>query len=191
MFLTAIGRLGSVLEMPPESLDLSIFLDAGGRARETRVWGGLACLGDRELQLLEQRLVDLKKAYPKRVEESRELKGKRVPTSIAKELGQQLREEERRSLFWASSCCDMNDRDFTWLRALFSAFLASQEAVPHRLDREQVGRQAVQKNGVMLCTSERRASAQADLHLPAREMVRRRNQEDWTWQATPLRPRSR
>jgi len=138
MFITAIGRLGSIIEVPADSLYLHIFLDAGGRASGKRVWGGLACVGDQELVSLARKLDDLKVVLPKCVEGSGELKGKRVRTSLAKELGRRLREEDRRSVFWATWCCEMDHPILTILRDLFSEFLSSQKADSLRPDRKQV-----------------------------------------------------
>jgi hypothetical protein len=138
MFITAIGRIGSIIEAPPESLDLHVFLDAGGRASETRLWGGLACIDDRELAWLARRLDDLKALLPDCVEESGELKGKHVSAPLAKELGQYLREEDRRSVFWATWCAQMDDPVLTDLRTVFSGFLLSQKADSSRLDCVQL-----------------------------------------------------
>ncbi|TKJ39599.1 MAG: hypothetical protein CEE38_02435 [Planctomycetes bacterium B3_Pla] len=138
MCITAIGRLGSVIEAPTESLYLHVFLDAGGRASKRRVWGGLACVGDRELSWLARKLDDLKVDLRECVEGSGELKGKHVPTSIAKELGRHLREDDRRIVFWATWCSEMDDPVLASLRTLFSEFLSSQKADSYRLDRGQI-----------------------------------------------------
>jgi hypothetical protein len=138
MFITAIGRIGSIIRIPSRSLDFHVFLDAGGRASERRVWGGLACVGDRELAWLEQKIGDLKKTHTESTEESGELKGKHVSTPVAKKLGRYLREEDRQSIFWATWCPELNQQDLAWLRTLFSSFLASQKADPYRLDCERI-----------------------------------------------------
>jgi len=116
MPIATIGRLGSLVRVPSNSLDLYVFVDAGGRASERRLWGGLACIGDREIAWLRQRLDDLKKTLPNCLEPSGELKGKHVPTPIAQQLGQDLREEDRRSLFWATWCCEVSDPALSSLR---------------------------------------------------------------------------
>lgn len=138
MPIVKIGRLGSIIEAPTGSLNLHVFMDAGGRASNQRVWGGLACVGDRELTWLDQKLDDLKLVLYKGVEENGELKGKHVPTLLAQELGRSILKEDRRSVFWATWCCEMNHPVLTSLRDIFSKFLSSQKADSLRLDREQV-----------------------------------------------------
>lgn len=54
MFQTAIGRIGSKIVSAPLSLEMRVFLDAGGKANRRRVWGGLAIIGERELDWLQK-----------------------------------------------------------------------------------------------------------------------------------------
>jgi len=128
MPIEIIGRIGSIIETLTGSLDLHVFADAGGRASNQRIWGGLACVGSRELTWLDQKLDELKLELSNKVEETGELKGKHVPQLRAQELGRSLRKEDRRSVFWATWCCEMNNPDLIDLRDLFSKFLSCQKA---------------------------------------------------------------
>src|SRR4051794_32918001 len=102
MFQTALGRLGSTVIPPSESLDLHVFIDAGGRSNTKRVWGGLALLDRRELLWIDSALTRLRALLPTALSPSGELKGKNVPTEIAKGAGLRFRREDRRILFWAN-----------------------------------------------------------------------------------------
>lgn len=94
----ALGRIGSAVIAPNESLDLHIFIDAGGQADSTRVWGGLAC-DAHELSWIDTELSRLKALLPQSLEKDGELKGKHVPIEIAKESGRKFHQEDRRILF--------------------------------------------------------------------------------------------
>lgn len=103
MLKTTLGRLGSSIISPDRSLDLFVFLDAGGRPSGHRLWAGLAAVGERELARIEEDMEHLKQAYPDRLERDGELKGKNVPVEVAKKLGRKLHSSaNRRSRFWVN-----------------------------------------------------------------------------------------
>lgn len=87
---------------PSDSLDLHVFIDAGGRSNSKRVWGGLALLNAQELSWIDTELSRLRASLPDAINQSGELKGKNVPTQIAKDSGLRFRQEDRRILFWAN-----------------------------------------------------------------------------------------
>lgn len=102
MFQTAIGRIGSKIISAPLSLEMRVFLDAAGKANRRRVWGGLALIGEHELDWLQKVLDDIRNEFPIKDVKKPEMKGRDLPTSVIKAAGRKLREEDRRILFWAN-----------------------------------------------------------------------------------------
>jgi len=102
VFQGAVGRLGSRIQAPEESLALHVFVDSGGRAAENRVWGGLAAIGDRETGWLEGSILDLKHTHQSLCLPTGELKGSVLPDSVIRSLGRRMRDEDHRILFWAN-----------------------------------------------------------------------------------------
>jgi hypothetical protein len=137
MALVALGRIGSAEIAPSESLDLHIFIDAGGKADSTRVWGGLACVAH-ELSWIDSELSRLKALLPYKVEKNGELKGRDVPIEIAKESGLKLRQEDRRILFWANQYPKFDEPEITKMSTLFSEALANLHPDPTHLECQEI-----------------------------------------------------
>ncbi len=138
MFLTALGRLGSEVIAPSESLDLHVFIDAGGRANSKRVWGGLALLDSRELSWVDSELAHLRASFPGALKPTGELKGKNVPTQIAKDAGLRLRQEDRRILFWGNWYPEFDGLELIEIRRLFSNFLTDLRPNAAHLERSEI-----------------------------------------------------
>src|SRR5437867_9394266 len=100
MLQGALGRLWSRIQAPAESLSLQVFVDAGGRASENRVWGGLALIGDTESTWLARALLDLQRRHHQLCLPTGELKGSALPDSEVRSLGRKMRDEDHRILFW-------------------------------------------------------------------------------------------
>ncbi len=96
MFQTTIGRIDSTIEAPSQTLDIKIFIDAGGKADYRRVWGGLAVIGTSEIEWMKDTLDKYDKSKHK------ELKGKDLSTEEIISIASRIREENRRILFWAN-----------------------------------------------------------------------------------------
>jgi hypothetical protein len=138
MLQTALGRLGSTVVAPNESLDLIVFIDAGGKADLTRVWGGLALLDERELSWIDTELARLRAALPDVLDLRGELKGKNVPTPLAKDAGVRFRQEGRRILFWANWYPDFDGAELAALRRQLSEFLTGLRPDPAHLERPEI-----------------------------------------------------
>jgi hypothetical protein len=107
MFQTAIGRIHSHIKSLPKTLELKIFIDAGGKAGHKRVWGGLAIIGDQELAWIEQGVDDINGNN----KNGAELKGRDLPTSEIVIAGRKIIEQKRRILFWANWFPEWRNQD--------------------------------------------------------------------------------
>jgi hypothetical protein len=136
MLQTALGRLGSTIVAPTESLDLHIFIDAGGRADSRRVWGGLALLDARELLWIDAELARLRASLP--LEPSGELKGKNVPMQVAKDAGIRFRQQDRRILFWANWYPEFDGAELVEMRRQLSQFLNNLHPDATRTERSEI-----------------------------------------------------
>jgi hypothetical protein len=140
MLQTTLGRLDSSIVAPPGTLDLYVFVDAGGRQAECRVWGGLAAIGTQELMWIESAVCDLKRRYANRTEVSGELKGKVVSTRDAMREGRTLDLKGRRIRFWVNWYPRASESSLARLRQEFQDFLAGLHPHGHRLDQDRVER---------------------------------------------------
>jgi hypothetical protein len=137
MAVVALGRIGSAVIAPSESLDLHVFIDAGGRADSTRVWGGLACVGG-ELSWIDNELSRLKALLPHAIDKDGELKGKCVPIEYAKESGRKFRQEDRRILFWANQYVGFDEPEVIKMCAAVSEFLADLHPDSDHPERQEI-----------------------------------------------------
>lgn len=140
MFQTAIGRIHSVIDCPAKTLDLWIFLDAGGKAGKQRVWGGVAAIGDSELNWITQVLDDIDGDNSGNVE----LKGRDIETEIIKATGRRLCEEERRIIFWANWILDWQDDKSQRFSRKLGGLLNSLKPNPYSI--EQIAIESWQNN---------------------------------------------
>ncbi len=138
MFQTALGRLGSAVIAPSDSLDLHVFIDAGGRSNSKRVWGGLALLNAQELSWIDTELSRLRASLPDAINQSGELKGKNVPTQIAKDSGLRFRQEDRRILFWANWYPEFDGPELIEVRRQLSQFLTDLRPNATHLERSEI-----------------------------------------------------
>ncbi len=138
MFQGALGRLGSRIQAPAESLSLQVFVDAGGRATENRVWGGLAAIGDIEATWLAGAMLDLKSRHQQLCLPTGELKGSALPDSEIRSLGCRMRDEDHRILFWANWYPAAEHPRMIAQATRTIAFLRSLRADRYRLDAKQI-----------------------------------------------------
>ncbi|MDO8141870.1 MAG: hypothetical protein Q6358_10265 [Candidatus Brocadiales bacterium] len=138
MFQTAIGRIGSKIVSAPQSLEMRVFLDAGGKANRRRVWGGLALIGERELDWLQKVLDDIRAEFPIIDIKKPELKGRDLPTSVIKAAGRKLREEDRRILFWANWLPAWNEQAAQKLSVLLAHTLKSMRPNPNHFKQHAI-----------------------------------------------------
>jgi hypothetical protein len=138
MFQMALGRLGSAVIAPSESLDLHVFIDAGGRSNSKRVWGGLALLNAHELSWVDTELSRLRALCHDALDRSGELKGKNVPTQIAKDAGLKFRQEDRRILFWANWYPEFDGPELIETRHQLSQFLNELRPDATHLERSEI-----------------------------------------------------
>jgi hypothetical protein len=134
MFQTAIGRLQGIIESPPRSLDLWVFLDAGGKAGDQRVWGGLAAIGESELSWIEKVLDDMRKNGSEAIE----LKGRELETSIIKATGRRILQEDRRIIFWANWLLDWKDLKSEEFSKRLGSALNSLKPNPHHIEQHTI-----------------------------------------------------
>lgn len=131
MFQTAIGRVQSIIECPQRSLDMCVFLDAGGKAGNQRVWGGLAAIGESELSWIAEVLNDIG-------EDSNcnaELKGRELETEVIKAAGRRILEEDRRIIFWANWLLDWKEHKSKEFSERLGNALNSLEPNPYHLEQ--------------------------------------------------------
>ena len=121
MFQTAIGRIQSIIEYPPRTLDMWVFLDAGGKAGKQRVWGGLAAIGDSELGWIESVIKDI----DSKNNTDSELKGHELDLEVIKAAGKKIKIEDRRVIFWANWLPDWRDQKSQNCSRYLGDFLAS------------------------------------------------------------------
>lgn len=131
MFQTAIGRIQSIIESPPRTLDMWVFLDAGGKAGNQRVWGGLAAIGESELSWIANALKDIGED----VNGNTELKGRELGTEVIKAAGRKILEEDRRVIFWANWLLDWKDQKSQEFSIIFGDVLASLKPNPYHLEQ--------------------------------------------------------
>lgn len=134
MFQGALGRLGSRIQAPEESLALQVFVDAGGRAAENRVWGGLAIVDDVEVAWLEKTILELRAKHVKLCLPTGELKGSALPDSEIRSLGWRMKDEDHRILFWANWYPAVEHPRMVALVKKTIDFLRTLRADPYRLD---------------------------------------------------------
>lgn len=138
MVQTAHGRLGSTVVASSGSLDLHVFIDAGGRANSKRVWGGIALLNARELSWIDSELSHLRALLPDALSQSGELKGRNVPTQIAKDTANRFRQEDRRILFWANWYPEFDGPELDAMRQQFLQFLTDLRPSPTNFERSEI-----------------------------------------------------
>jgi hypothetical protein len=135
MFQAAIGRINSIIEAPPQTLDMKIFIDAGGKADNRRVWGGLAVIGTSEIKWMKDVLDDIHKSNKI---SSKELKGRELSIEEIKSTGRMIREQDRRILFWANWIeCWNEENAQKFARELENAF-SSMRSNCTRLDKDSI-----------------------------------------------------
>lgn len=111
MFQTALGRIHSTIIVPPQTLDMKVYIDAGGKADHTRVWGGIAVIGDSELNWIQKIVDDMYKDNPRVNDKDFQLKGWKLETSTIISAGKRLYTENRRILFWSNWYPEWSNQD--------------------------------------------------------------------------------
>lgn len=134
MFQTAIGRIESIIESPPRTLDMWVFLDAGGKAGNQRVWGGLAAIGESELTWMSQVLDDIGEDSSGTVE----VKGRELETSVIKAAGRRINEEDRRVLFWANWLLDWKEEKSRQFSSQLGDVLNSLRPAKYHLQQQSI-----------------------------------------------------
>ncbi len=132
MFQTAIGRIGSTIEAPSQTLDIKMFIDAGGQADYQRVWGGLAVIGTSETKWMKD-VLDKADRF-----KHEELKGYKLSTEKIISIGNKIREEDRRILFWANWIECWNEGNAQKLATDFEKFLGSMKSNNYHLEKESI-----------------------------------------------------
>lgn len=132
MFQTTIGRIDSTIEAPSQTLDMKIFIDAGGQADNLRVWGGLAVIGTSEIKWMTDTLDKFDKSKHK------ELKGIDLSTEEIISIASKIREENRRILFWANWIECWNEGNAKKLATEFENFLDSMKSDNYHLEKESI-----------------------------------------------------
>lgn len=102
MFQCALGRVHSEVVLPSESLNLFVYIDAGGWAKSKRVWGGLAAFGRLEDNWIDRKIHDLGIQHPHARETTGELKGRRLDLGAVVDTGRLILSEGRRMCFWSN-----------------------------------------------------------------------------------------
>jgi hypothetical protein len=138
VFQVAIGRFGSRISLPSESLSLSVYIDAGGRASMNRVWGGLAAVGEQENAWLVEALGDLRAKNPEACLTSGELKGAHLPDVAVRSIGRRIRDEDHRVLFWSNWYPESTRQEVVALAGRFVDSIHGLRAERHRLDHQRV-----------------------------------------------------
>jgi len=117
-------------------MDMKIFIDAGGKAGHKRVWGGLAVIGDSEIEWMRNILDNIVKTYNL---DSKELKGRDLSIEEIKSTGRKIRDEDHRILFWANSLQSWNGKEAQELIKMLSKALKSMKPNPYNLSKEKIG----------------------------------------------------
>lgn len=138
MFQVAIGRLGSRIVGSRDSLDLYVYIDAGGRASENRVWGGLAVVGDRENVWIATHVEDLRSRHAGCLRPNGELKGSDLSDSEVVNSGRKIRENDRRILFWANWYPEAARQDVSNVVERYLKEMKEIRADQYRLDRDEI-----------------------------------------------------
>ncbi len=132
MFQTTIGRIHSTIEAPSQTLDIKMFIDAGGQADYQRVWGGLAAIGTSEVKWMKDTLDKFDKSKHK------ELKGIDLSTEEIKSIASKILEEDRRILFWANWIECWNEGNAQELATEFENSLGSMKSNNYHLKKESI-----------------------------------------------------
>ncbi len=135
MFQTAVGRVHSIIESPPRTLDMWVFLDAGGKAGNQRVWGGLAAIGETELSWIAKALNDIGEDNNNG---ATELKGRELGTEVIKAAGRRILEEDRRIIFWANWLLDWEDQKSKEFSKRLGDALAFLKPNPYHLEQRTI-----------------------------------------------------
>jgi len=138
MFQCALGRLVPRLFPPSPSLDLHVFVDAGGQPARHRVWGGLAAASETAHCWIETAVQDLRVAHPNLVSENREVKGKYLGREVAVQVGQRLRADDPGLLFWTNWYPRSDGEAMHRTQEMIGTFLTHRRVGRTRLDRERV-----------------------------------------------------
>jgi len=138
MFQTAFGRILSDIITPSRSLDLKIFIDAGGKAGHSRVWGGLAVIGNNEMNWLEETLNELGENNKKSISPDGELKGRNIPTVEIQATGNKIINEDRRILFWANFLPEWDSESAQKLTLHLEKILKDLRPNPHNINQIKV-----------------------------------------------------
>lgn len=132
MFQTTIGRIHSTIEAPSQTLDIKIFIDAGGQAYDPRVWGGLATTETSDDKWMKDTLDKFDKSKHK------ELKGIDLSTEEIISIASKILEEDRRILFWANWIERWNEGNAQKLATEFGNFLVSMKSNNYHLEKESI-----------------------------------------------------
>lgn len=135
LFQVAVGRIGSIIEAPQESLPLYVYLDADGRSGTNRVWGGLVAVGETENSWLVEPLTDLQNTI---VAPPAELKGRDLPDSSIVHVARRIRVDDHRVLFWANWFPEAGRSDIVQMTQRFLADLRGIRAGRLRLDAPDI-----------------------------------------------------
>lgn len=138
MFQGALGRLSARIQAPAESLSLQVFVDAGGRASENRVWGGLAVVDNLEATWLDTTMYDLRSKHDQLCLPTGELKGSALPDREIHSLGRRIEDEDHRILFWANWYPTADHPRMVALATKIVSFLRALRADRYRLDSTQI-----------------------------------------------------
>jgi len=136
MFQTAIGRINSRIEAPSQSLDMKIFIDAGGQAEHQRVWGGLASIGSNEINWMKEILEKISKKN--NIPISQELKGFKLPLEEIKSSGRMILENDRRILFWGNWILAWDEKKAEDLTRTLELALNSMKPNSYNLQKDSI-----------------------------------------------------
>ena len=131
MFQTSIGRIDSTIKAPSQTLDIKVFIDAGGKADYRRVWGGLA-VESSEVKWMKNALDKFDKSKHK------ELKGIDLSTDEIISIASKILEEDRRILFWSNWIGYWNEENAQKLATVFEDFLGSMKSNNYHLEKESI-----------------------------------------------------
>lgn len=113
---------------------MQVFFDAGGKAGNQRVWGGLATIGESEITWIQQVLNDISEDC----NGDFELKGREIETSVIKAAGRKILDEDRRILFWANWLLDWKDQKSQKFAEKLGDTLNSLKPNPYHLERQSI-----------------------------------------------------
>ncbi|MDA3821831.1 MAG: hypothetical protein PF450_04350 [Bacteroidales bacterium] len=113
---------------------MQVFIDAGGKAGNQRVWGGLVTIGESEITWIQQVL----NAVGEDCNEDFELKGRELETTVIKAAGRKILDEDRRILFWANWLLDWKDEKSQKFAEKLGGTLNSLKSNPYHLERDSI-----------------------------------------------------